>query len=75
MGHALHKTGVAVLFLVMAAFCYILYSKSIDRFYIGSTGDTLENRLIKHNSKFYDIKIFSLVNEISLHLSIIDINF
>jgi len=29
---------------------YILYSKSIDRYYIGHTGDTVEERLRKHNS-------------------------
>lgn len=30
-------------------FIYILYSKSIDRYYIGQTSD-LNNRLIRHNS-------------------------
>jgi putative endonuclease len=29
---------------------YILYSKTLDRYYIGYTGDTLEERLRKHNS-------------------------
>ncbi len=31
-------------------FCYILYSKSLDRFYIGHTGDNLEERLRRHLS-------------------------
>jgi putative endonuclease len=30
-------------------FTYILHSETLDKFYIGSTGDTLENRLYKHN--------------------------
>jgi putative endonuclease len=29
---------------------YILYSDSIDKFYIGHTGDELSERLRKHNS-------------------------
>ncbi len=29
-------------------FCYILYSKSLDKFYVGSCSD-LENRIRKHN--------------------------
>ena len=33
----------------MAVF-YILYSKAIDKFYIGATCDTIEERLRKHNS-------------------------
>jgi putative endonuclease len=30
--------------------CYILYSKSKDKFYIGATCDSLEERLRKHNT-------------------------
>jgi len=29
---------------------YILYSSSLDKFYIGHTGDLLVNRLAKHNT-------------------------
>ena len=32
-------------------FFYIIYSASLDRFYIGHTGDSLISRLKKHNSK------------------------
>ncbi|MGZ0015839.1 GIY-YIG nuclease family protein [Yeosuana sp. AK3] len=32
---------------------YILFSKTLDQFYIGETED-LEERLIQHNSGFYD---------------------
>ena len=31
-------------------FCYILYSKSKNKYYIGATCDNLEERLRKHNS-------------------------
>ena len=31
-------------------FCYILYSKQLERYYIGSTSDSLQSRLNKHNS-------------------------
>jgi putative endonuclease len=29
---------------------YILYSNSLDRYYIGSSGDDLQDRLRRHNS-------------------------
>lgn len=29
-------------------FCYILYSKTLDQYYIGHTGEPLEERLRKH---------------------------
>ena len=31
-------------------FCYVLYSSNLDKYYIGSTSDQLEERLRKHNS-------------------------
>ena len=31
-------------------YCYILYSPSKDRYYVGHTCDTLQERLCKHNS-------------------------
>jgi putative endonuclease len=31
-------------------FCYILYSKSLNKYYIGATCENLEERLRKHNS-------------------------
>ncbi|MES2690576.1 MAG: GIY-YIG nuclease family protein, partial [Bacteroidota bacterium] len=34
-------------------FCYILYSPSLNRFYIGATQDGIEQRLIKHNQHQY----------------------
>jgi len=35
----------------MSHFVYILYSVSLDKYYIGSTSDILEERIRKHNSK------------------------
>ena len=32
-------------------YCYILYSLTLDKFYIGFTADELNERLRKHNSK------------------------
>ncbi|MEI9810558.1 MAG: GIY-YIG nuclease family protein [Bacteroidota bacterium] len=34
----------------MTCYTYILYSASLDRFYIGSTGDSLVERIRKHNT-------------------------
>jgi putative endonuclease len=33
----------------MIVYVYILYSSSLNKFYVGSTGD-VENRLLQHNS-------------------------
>ncbi len=38
----------------MADFCcYILYSESLDKFYIGACQDSLEERIRKHNEHAY----------------------
>jgi len=37
-------------FYVMAFHCYILYSATKDKYYVGHTGDAPEVRLRKHNS-------------------------
>ncbi|MCX7548024.1 GIY-YIG nuclease family protein [Xanthomarina sp. F1114] len=34
----------------MEFYTYILYSKNIDSYYVGHTGDSLEERLRKHNT-------------------------
>lgn len=41
------------------AFCYILYSPSLDKYYIGSTSEAIESRLDKHLSKFYGTNHFT----------------
>ncbi len=40
----------------MPAVCYILYSRRIDKFYIGATHDVVDQRVEKHNYGFYDDK-------------------
>jgi putative endonuclease len=30
--------------------CYILFSKTLNKFYVGYTGDDIEDRLRRHNS-------------------------
>ena len=37
----------------MAAFCYIIYSEKLNRYYIGATQESLEQRLEKHNLHVY----------------------
>ena len=34
----------------MSYFVYILYSESSDKYYVGHTGDILDERIRKHNS-------------------------
>ncbi|WP_115123723.1 GIY-YIG nuclease family protein [Marinirhabdus gelatinilytica] len=34
----------------MSFFTYILFSKTLDRYYVGHTGDVLDERIRKHNS-------------------------
>ena len=34
--------------------CYILYTPSIDKFYVGATQEDVYIRLQKHNTKAYD---------------------
>ncbi len=45
----------SLLFLFMAS-CYILYSESIDRYYLGSTTLPVQVRLARHNENYYDGK-------------------
>ena len=37
-------------------FVYILYSALIDKYYVGYTNTSVEERLTKHNSNYYDNK-------------------
>ena len=43
--------------------CYILYSQKLDKFYIGYTQDSTENRLDKHNQSSYGSKYTSITND------------
>ena len=35
------------------AYCYIIYSKRLDKFYIGACNENLENRVYRHNTHYY----------------------
>ena len=43
----------------MMFYCYILYSKYLDRFYIGATSLAPEERLENHLSKYYSDSKFT----------------
>jgi len=51
--------------------CYVLYSKVLDRYYIGYTADKLENRVRKHNQGYYGKKKYTWrSNDWELYLEI-----
>ena len=37
----------------MTAYCYIIHSKSLDRFYVGACQEDLDERITKHNNHTY----------------------
>jgi putative endonuclease len=41
------------------AYCYILYSEKVDKYYIGKTSDLPEQRLLKHLQNFYQKKKYT----------------
>ena len=43
----------------MTAYCYILFSPAINKFYVGSTGQHPEDRLKQHNESFFGSSSFS----------------
>ena len=43
--------------------CYIIYSKQIDKFYIGATQEDVYSRLDKHNSNSYGKKFTSQTSD------------
>ncbi len=50
--------------------CYILFSPSINQYYVGITIESIESRLIKHNDAFYGKTFTSKVNDWILYLEI-----
>jgi putative endonuclease len=56
----------------MRYFAYILYSVSADRYYVGSAGDNLPERIRKHNANHKGYKgmvsdwILGIVNPLNL---------
>ena len=43
----------------MDAFCYIIHSQQLAKFYIGVTQDDVHNRLIQHNTASYGSNHFT----------------
>ena len=55
----------------MEAYCYILFSEILNKFYIGVTSDNPEERLIKHLNKSYGTDTFTAAaNDWTIYLSI-----
>ena len=55
----------------MSAHCYILFSPSKNRFYIGATQDPLEDRIFKHNNHDYGKHRYTaMTNDWALFLKI-----
>ncbi|WP_310556100.1 GIY-YIG nuclease family protein [Flavobacterium sp.] len=51
--------------------CYILYSKSLDKYYIGFTQESILSRLEKHNSSYYDKTFTGIALDWSVYLVIL----
>ena len=43
----------------MKFYCYIIFSKKLNKFYIGSTSYPVNTRLFQHNTSFYGNKKFT----------------
>lgn len=55
----------------MSAYCYILFSEQLQKFYVGATQDDVQNRIDKHNNKFYGQQKFTATaDDWNLFLSI-----
>src|SRR6267154_2568501 len=50
--------------------CYILFSSSLDKYYVGSTQSTLSERINKHNTSYYGRHFTSQVKDWELYLGI-----
>lgn len=54
--------------------CYILYSKKLDKYYIGATNINTTERLNRHVSGYYDKKFTAKADDWELFLEIICLN-
>lgn len=61
------ESGRFFLYITIPA-CYILYSQSHDRYYIGATHDDVSVRLIRHNKKAYDSKVTAYTGDLQAYL-------
>jgi putative endonuclease len=53
------------------AWLYILYSKSVNKYYVGITTEEPEKRLKKHNIKYYENQYTSIADDWEIKLSIL----
>jgi len=55
----------------MSAACYILFSRKLNKFYVGATNDNVEIRLEKHNDHSYGKNRYTaMANDWQVFLSI-----
>ncbi|MGE4540439.1 MAG: GIY-YIG nuclease family protein [Bacteroidales bacterium] len=47
--------------VIMSGCCYIIYSRKINRFYVGACQGNLDDRIQKHNSHYYGSHRFTAV--------------
>ncbi len=52
------------------SYCYILFSKKLNKFYTGFTQNSVVDRLEKHNSNAYGKHFTSIANDWEIFLSI-----
>ena len=50
--------------------CYIIYSKLLDKYYVGITQLGIESRLVKHNSSYYDKTFSAITSDWAVYLLI-----
>jgi putative endonuclease len=50
--------------------CYIIYTPSFDKFYVGATQEDVQARLEKHNTKGYDNTSTAYTNDWEIYLII-----
>ncbi len=50
--------------------CYILYSRAINKFYIGATSETVQERFDRHIRGTYDHKYTALAKDWQIFLTI-----
>ena len=53
------------------AWLYILFSKSVNKYYVGITTELPEFRLVKHKTKFYENQFTSIADDWEIKLSIL----
>ncbi len=50
--------------------CYVLHSPLLDKYYVGITRESVEQRILKHNTQYYGQKFTAITNDWELFLAI-----